>query len=661
MADFNFDRPLDVILPELLARLQKAEQGTVTPTPTPAPVFTTQPSITGSPIVGQTLTASDGVISNGTVSARQWLRNGTAIGGATGATYLLAAADAATSVSVRISATGAGGSVDATSNGVTVTAATVKITISGTPPTTGQVGQAYSFTPTTANGSGTKSFTLSSGTLLGGLSFNTGTGAITGTPTVAGTMNGLVVTVNDSTGSASTTATNVTIAAAVAQLPSGLIQRLMPWDVPAQADNSDITTLTDPIGGHTYTTQSATKPKYRTGGLGGKPFFQVANGQYMTASYTDGPGAAVYAALTSGEYTVITFAADVGGAGGSSNGVYFGNFVNGGGIFGLRAGSGGLLGAYSTLQNGPGNYPGPTTGIAMSAVSCMNSYPFNTTGTTKLLRVYANGSCIGSSTQTGGANAADFGLFCLNNGNNGWAFAGKGYGHLIFNRGLSPAEIKQVQKWFYDQIGMAYPWASASAMYSEFSNSIGNGQNATDTQYSPIAIAAAANNIPLGTWDNLSVSGQNTQGLVRNATDLSDIAAVTGKTLKSVVGEYYNSHWNTGTSVADHLTATGQLVSKIKAAAPSARLAVETMPTSGRDVTDGFVAFDAYVSGVLSGYSGWGAVSVARIDQNANIGRAGDPANTTYFQSDKIHLTGTSGTSGYREKAAVIAPVLAAL
>lgn len=86
-----------------------------------------------------------------------------------------------------------------------------KVTITGTPPTTGQVGSAYTFTPTVAKGSGTKVFTLSSGTLLGGLSFNTATGAITGTPTVAGTMSGIVITVADSSGSASTMATNVVI------------------------------------------------------------------------------------------------------------------------------------------------------------------------------------------------------------------------------------------------------------------------------------------------------------------------------------------------------------------------------------------------------------------------------------------------------------------
>lgn len=91
-----------------------------------------------------------------------------------------------------------------------------KITINGTPPTTGQVGTAYSFTPTTANGSGTKAFSLSGGPLLAGLSFSSTTGAISGTPTAAGSMPNLVITVTDNTGSASTTATSVTIAASSA-------------------------------------------------------------------------------------------------------------------------------------------------------------------------------------------------------------------------------------------------------------------------------------------------------------------------------------------------------------------------------------------------------------------------------------------------------------
>lgn len=88
------------------------------------------------------------------------------------------------------------------------------ITITGTPPTTGTVGQQYSFTPSTANGSGAKVFSLASGTLLAGLALNASTGAITGPPTAAGTMTALSIRVTDDTGSAATTPTTVTIAAA---------------------------------------------------------------------------------------------------------------------------------------------------------------------------------------------------------------------------------------------------------------------------------------------------------------------------------------------------------------------------------------------------------------------------------------------------------------
>ncbi|WP_230280285.1 putative Ig domain-containing protein [Croceicoccus sp. Ery15] len=77
-----------------------------------------QPSISGTPQVGETLTGSDGTISNGTVSARAWLRAGSAISGATGSSYVLQEADEGQNISYRVTATGAGGSANATSAAV---------------------------------------------------------------------------------------------------------------------------------------------------------------------------------------------------------------------------------------------------------------------------------------------------------------------------------------------------------------------------------------------------------------------------------------------------------------------------------------------------------------------------------------------------------------
>lgn len=105
-----------------VAALRRPIGGAPAPGPTPAPAFTTQPSISddGTPQVGEPLTGNDGTITNGSVSARQWLRNGTFISGAYGASYVpTQAGDHA----YRVTATGPGGSTTATSAARTVAAA----------------------------------------------------------------------------------------------------------------------------------------------------------------------------------------------------------------------------------------------------------------------------------------------------------------------------------------------------------------------------------------------------------------------------------------------------------------------------------------------------------------------------------------------------------
>lgn len=72
------------------------------------------------------------------------------------------------------------------------------LSISGSPDLYPVVGEAYSFTPTVSNGTPSYTFSLFAGSLPSGLSLNTGTGAITGTPTVSGTFSGLIIRVTDS-------------------------------------------------------------------------------------------------------------------------------------------------------------------------------------------------------------------------------------------------------------------------------------------------------------------------------------------------------------------------------------------------------------------------------------------------------------------------------
>lgn len=72
------------------------------------------------------------------------------------------------------------------------------LTITGSPPATGVVGNSYSFTPQISGGTAPYTVTLQAGTLPSGTSMNSSTGAVTGTLTTAQTRTGIVQRVTDS-------------------------------------------------------------------------------------------------------------------------------------------------------------------------------------------------------------------------------------------------------------------------------------------------------------------------------------------------------------------------------------------------------------------------------------------------------------------------------
>ncbi|WP_126975560.1 hypothetical protein [Frigidibacter oleivorans] len=93
------------------------------------PVFTTPSTVTGTPIVGSTLTATPGaLIGAAPISVGyQWLRNGAAIAGAQASTYTLVSADHGATISVRLEASN--------DHGVATATATLSAAIGTSPPT----------------------------------------------------------------------------------------------------------------------------------------------------------------------------------------------------------------------------------------------------------------------------------------------------------------------------------------------------------------------------------------------------------------------------------------------------------------------------------------------------------------------------------------------
>ncbi|HEX8120113.1 MAG TPA: hypothetical protein VF549_02500 [Solirubrobacteraceae bacterium] len=81
-----------------------------------------QPTITGTPASGQTLTCNTGTWTDVTEFTFQWLRDGTAIGGATQQTYGVVDADRGHALTCRVTGSNAAGSAEATSAAVNVPA-----------------------------------------------------------------------------------------------------------------------------------------------------------------------------------------------------------------------------------------------------------------------------------------------------------------------------------------------------------------------------------------------------------------------------------------------------------------------------------------------------------------------------------------------------------
>lgn len=135
---------------------------------------------------------------------------------------------------------------------ISVAATNSAPTIGGTPSTAATVGVAYSFTPTAQDANGdTLAFSITNRPSWA--AFDTLTGALTGTPTTAGTFADIVINVSDGNGSASLASFTINVAAAAAQVVTDSVT--LSWTAPTQ--NTDGTELTDLSGYRIYYGTSA--------------------------------------------------------------------------------------------------------------------------------------------------------------------------------------------------------------------------------------------------------------------------------------------------------------------------------------------------------------------------------------------------------------------
>ncbi|XBB69050.1 Ig-like domain repeat protein [Nocardioides sp. WV_118_6] len=121
----------------------------------PPLAVTTEPTITGTPQVGQTLTGTPAVFNDGSATvANQWKANGTAIDGATGTTLALTAAQQGQTITFESTATRGSDTLASASAAVgPVTAAQAPLAVTTAPSISGtaQVGKTLTGTPAAFN------------------------------------------------------------------------------------------------------------------------------------------------------------------------------------------------------------------------------------------------------------------------------------------------------------------------------------------------------------------------------------------------------------------------------------------------------------------------------------------------------------------------------
>jgi len=258
-----------------------------------------------------------------------------------------------------------------TSGTYTLTTSAPTITVSPTTLIAATVGAAYSQTATASGGAAPYSYALTAGALPAGLSMNSSTGAITGTPTAGGTFN-FTVTATDANSYTGSRAYSLTVSAATVTVsPSTL-----PGATVATAYSQTIL-ASGGTGSYTYAVTAGSLPAGLTlssnGTLSGTPTSGGAFNFTVTATDSStgtGPytGSRAYS-LTIGSPT-LTITPASGSLGGVAGTAYSRNFTASGGTspytYGLVVNSG-TIPAGLTWNGATGTLAGtPTTAGTVS-------------------------------------------------------------------------------------------------------------------------------------------------------------------------------------------------------------------------------------------------------------------------------------------------------
>ena len=412
---------------------------------------------------------------------------------------------------------------------------------------------------------------------------------------------------------------------AVASLPQigSLVARWSSDAITPQADNTSLSSWADSIGGVVASqVTGAAQPKYRTARLGVKPSVQFPGSQWLSIAT---PGA-LKTAIDSHVYTMMIV------------------FNNAG-----ASSVGNLVGAQTAGGNNPiwfcdgsrtGRYDGTITRLAAAHTGAA----FTVAGTTAwtagkygdsnpVERSYINGTCVGVQISATPVASFDFGFGAGPTGV--LPVIADIYEIMVWNTALTAAEVLQVQKAMCDKYAQAYPWSGISKFRVFDGDSLSAGYGGESfcnvSQYYGNKMASSLG-LSFGQYTTTAIPSYTLNQMASKATtDIDPIQSVTGKSVRLMAFEWYNSR------AASPATGAQTYVQARKSAGIS-----QVMWGTSTDDFSHDAERTTYNNAVVAGAIGWGADALVQIHLDSSIGVIGACPGTgpftPYFDTDGLHM-----------------------
>lgn len=432
---------------------------------------------------------------------------------------------------------------------------------------------------------------------------------------------------------------------------ANLVARWSPDDnVNGYANNASMGTYTDSTTNAIALSQAtgANQPVYKTGGMNGKAYVQMAAAKVISVT----TNAVLNTAMSDGSYTIMLFYRNVTASAFS---------------VAVSCGSGPLNVFAGATSYTPAGTTTNSAGVAGGVAQASYRIPHDASAASSNMQSvgfvcgYTANGAIGNFSQVilngmsqlcGGGVSAQNGTFSIGiSGSN--SIVGELYDVLVWDRPLSPVETAQIHKWACEKYNQIPPWTSYGKMYVGLGSSQGAGTGSTNPGYDNyITKSARDTSIPIGAYAVLGYSSQSAGTLGGMAVDgLYGLPALLGVPCNLSWLEYYNTRLD-----ADPSIAVLSAISGIKAAGFN-KIGLLTLtdsnPTPSSRAT--------YLTGVITNYAVNGINNLIRLDLDgvpavSGVGQVGTAfTGSTYFAADLIHNT----TLGYTTIAGYLQPVLA--